>query len=187
VDAYKLRVKIGAAEFEAEGAEDTVKAQFEEWKSLLAVPTGPQAQALVPPASAENGANQQVATFTAEQTGADVPQGFERLFAVDDKNSKKAVTLRLLPQGEDRDSAALLLLLWGFKRKFGEDRIRVTLLKEVLERSGLTVGRVDRLADKAQRNGLVLKGGKAKGSTYALTNTGQARAEQEFKQLLEQM
>jgi len=186
VDAYKLRVKIGAAEFEAEGAEDTVKAQFEEFKSLLAAPTGPQAQTLVTPAPAGNGANQRGATVTAEQT-EDVPQGFERLFAVDDSYGRKAVTLRLLPQGEDREWVALLLLLWGFKRKFGEERIRVTVLKDVLERSGLTIDRVDRVADKPQRNGLLLKGGKAKGGTYALTNTGQARAEQEFKQLLEQM
>ena len=106
---------------------------------------------------------------------------------MDDSYGRKAVTLRLLPQGEDREWVALLLLLWGFKRKFGEERIRVTVLKDVLERSGLTIDRVDRVADKPQRNGLLLKGGKAKGGTYALTNTGQARAEQEFKQLLEQM
>ncbi len=179
MDGYKLRVKIGAAEFEAEGPEEAVKAQFEEFKTLLAVPTGPQVQ---PPAPTGNGSGQS----TAEQT-ADVPQGFERLFAVDAKNGKNTVTLRLLPQGEDRDWVALLLLLWGFKRKFREDRVRVTTLKEVLERSGVTVGRVDRVADKPQRGGLVLKGGRAKGGTYALTNTGQARAEQEYKQLVEQM
>ena len=43
------------------------------------------------------------------------------------------------------------------------------------------------LEDFSKRGGLVLKGGKAKGGTYALTNTGQARAEQEYRQLLEQM
>ena|SRR6266446_1783473 len=180
MDAYKLRVKIGAAEFDAEGPEEAVKAQFEQFKTLLdsVPPTGPQVQ----PAPTGNGSGQS----TAEQT-ADVPQGFERLFAVDAKNGKNTVTLRLLPQGEDRDWVALLLLLWGFKRKFGEDRVPVTTLKEVLERSGVTVGRVDRVADKPQRGGLVLKGGRAKGGTYALTNTGQARAEQEYKQLVEQM
>jgi len=186
MDAYKLRVKIGAAEFEAEGAENTVKAQFEEFKALLASPGAQEKHTTGASMRADNRANHEPDTVTGERN-TELPHGFERLFGVDEKNGRKAVTLRLLPQGEDRESVALLLLLWGFKRKFSEDRVRVTLLKEVLERSGLTVSRVDRLADKAQRGGLVLKGGKAKGGTYALTNTGHARAEQEFKQLIEQM
>jgi len=114
MDAYKLRVKIGGAEFEAEGAEDTVKAQFDEFKLLVS------AQAPIAPVTASKSTNQQPATFTADQS-LEVPQGFERLFNADEKNGKKAVTLRLLPQGEERDSVTLLLLLWGFKRKFGED------------------------------------------------------------------
>lgn len=42
MDGYKLRVKIGDHEFEAEGPADVVKEQFELWKSLVTSAPPPQ-------------------------------------------------------------------------------------------------------------------------------------------------
>ena len=180
-DGYKLRVRIGNAEFEAEGAEETVREQFAEFQRLLAQPVAPAVFKKGPdtPVTDSDG------RVLTEQP-ADL-QVFDRLFSVDEKSGRRMVSLRFLPQGDDRDWVAMLLILLAGKRVLGEDRVQVTTLKGMLERSGVTVDRVDRIAEKPRKGGFVLKGGKAKGSTYALTNTGQARAEQELQHMLSQM
>jgi len=181
MDTYKLRIKIGMAEFEAEGPEETVKQQFEEFKQLL---DHPHARAGAKTASG-NGASELEAT----PSGASVADlaGLDRLFTLADKAGKKSVSLRFLPQGEDREATAILLLLLAHERLVGDERLRVTALKEALETSGLTLARVDRIADKPLRRGLLLKGGKAKGGFYSLTNTGRTRANEELKRMLDQM
>jgi len=182
MDTYKLRMKIGTAEFEAEGSEETVRQQFEEFKALLDHPAHTSAGSSAPK---ENGGAQTEAPATKLKS-PDVT-GLDRLFAVDEKNGKKAVSLRFLPQGDDHGSTAALLILLAHEKLVGEESVRVTALKEDLERSGLTLSRVDRLVEKPRRQGLLLKGGKAKGGTYALSNTGRIRAAEELKKLLEQV
>jgi len=183
MDTYKLKIKIGSAEFEAEGSEETVRGQFEEFKALLDHPAHTSAGSS--PSNGNGGAQAQVAS--TKQKGPDVT-GLDRLFTVDEKNGKKTVSLRFLPaEGDERDSIAVLLILLAQEKLVGEERVRVTTLKEALERSGLTLARVDRVADKPRRQGFLMKGGKGKGGNYALTNTGRIRAAEELKNLLEQM
>jgi hypothetical protein len=181
MDTYKLKIKIGTAEFEAEGPEETVKQQFEEFKKLL---DHPHARAGAKTTSG-NGSSESEAP-AAGAGGGDLA-GLERLFADADRAGKKSVSLRFLPQGDDREATAILLLLLGHERLVGDQRMRVTALKEALEKSGLTLARVDRIADKPLRRGLLMKGGKAKGGTYTLSNTGRARAMEEVQRMLEQM
>lgn len=53
--------------------------------------------------------------------------------------------------------------------------------------SGLTIDRLDRAIVRHKASGFVLKGGKGKGGTYRLTNTGAARAEDMARILFEQL
>ena len=165
METYKLQMKVGPHEFHGEGPEDAVKKDFEEWKSLIAsTPTIDTARpATVPPAL--NSASWS-APIESEQLA--------RIFLLDDK--KGLVTLRILPRGDDRDRDAVLLILLGFRRLKDQDEVLVTQLKPALKQSGCNVDRVDSVVAKYLREGLINKGGMAKGGRYSLTNSGAEKA-----------
>ena len=176
---YKLRVRLGDAEFEAEGPEDSVRREYEEWKRLRAAAATPAVVRQASDAAPDGIANTQV----PERTGTLSDDQFHALFMFDD--AKNLVTMRFVPQGEARASTAMLLILLGYRRLMSLDEVPVTLVKAALERSGLNVDRVDRdAAPDLLKESLVLKGGKGKGGRYGLTNLGVARAEAEAIRLL---
>jgi hypothetical protein len=177
MENYKLRVRIGDAEFEAEGPEATVKEQFAEFQKLVAQPVVPRSP------SSENNGGARVET----DGPTPVPAAYEALYDVEERGRTKHIKLRFLPTGDRRDVAALLLVLLGYKVVAGLDRVRVTTILDALRRSGLPLRRIDRVAEGPQRDGLLLKGGTGKGGTYALTVTGQRRAEAELGTLHQMM
>jgi len=176
---YKLKVKLGDAEFEAEGPEDSVRREYEEWKRLRTAAATPAAVPQASDAAPEGVTNTQV----PERTRALPDDQIHALFIFDD--AKNLVTLRFVPQGEARASTAMLLILLGYRRLASVDEVPVTLVKAALQRSGLNVDRVDRdAAPDLLKENLVLKGGKGKGWRYGLNNLGVARAEAEAIRLL---
>lgn len=186
MEQYRLRVRVGSTEFEAEGHEDIVHRDYEAWKELLdQVPAAVVTEAPAgidlprsvtpPPSSIGNGKGE---SLEVEQLQA--------LFSHD--TARGTVSLKYLPQGNDREATAMLLLLLGYSRFSGTNEVAVTQLKTALVQSGLNVERIDRdAAAPLIKEQLVLKGGKAKGGRYKLTNTGMARAEAEARKLLEQI
>jgi hypothetical protein len=185
MDNYKMRVKIGTSEFEAEGQEEAVRADYQAFLLSLAkqaVETKPEAQAVTqtiteyatPRETAENADN-----------GSQVLEQIRVLFDYNPK--RRIVSLRFPTQGADRVWKALLLTLYGYRKLAGEDEVPVTLLKTALAQTGLSVPRVDRVAAPLLREGLILKGGKAKGGKYRLTTPGISRAESEARVLMEQL
>ncbi len=167
METYKLRMKIGEHEFEAEGSESSVKEQFGQFKELLA--QFPSRRPFV--------FSSPIKTIDTSATPADqttekktVEPSLAPVFDLDAK--KGLVTLKTKPTGERALQDALLLTLLGFRLVRGDDEVMVTSLKDSLEKTGFKVERVDWIADPCLRQGWVLKGGKGKGGKYSLTNAG---------------
>ena len=165
METYKLHIKVGPHEFQGEGPEETVKKNFEDWKSMIAT-IGAEPVERSSSALAANPGNGAFAGLQDIQAG--------RLFLLDDK--KGLVTLRILPRGEDRDADAVLLILLGFRRLRDQVEIPVTQLKPSLKQSGCNVDRVDAVVARYLRKGLLNKGGSGKGGRYSLTNSGTQKA-----------
>ena len=116
MDTYKLRMKIGTAEFEAEGSEETVRQQFEEFKALLDHPAHTSAGSSAPK---ENGGAQTEAPATKLKS-PDVT-GLDRLFrrrVVARCDSRQA---RVVTRAADED---YLMRMVGRRRTHAADVLR---------------------------------------------------------------
>jgi len=92
-DVLKLRMKIGAHEFEADGAREVVLAQLESWKHLAGLITDAQSSlAAAGSADANDPAVHQLFSVSADRT---------------------SITLRATLRGRRRNANAALLLLYG--------------------------------------------------------------------------
>jgi hypothetical protein len=182
MEPYKLRIKIGPHEFEAEGPKDAVVEQFEAWTAIITSPeslrhpVSPTTPDTTPPGF-EGPLSSEVGPFS--------PADLLKIFNIDDK--RKLVTLRHLPIGEDRHREAVLLTLYGFLRCGNTDEVMVTKLKSALEAAGSAPDRIDRVAEPYRQDGLLVKGGSGKGGKYRLTNTGKSRAEELIRRQLEHL
>lgn len=171
VESFKLRLKVGEHEFEAEGPKAVVQAQFEAWKALIMV--APLTTSKQPAPNTKTDARQ----TTETKQDADP---FLDLFEAGDGNS---VTLRAYPSGEQADDA-VLLVAYAFKRLHNVDILSSVLLGKSLRLSGGTIDRVDRVVNNQIAKGFMMKaGGIARGTKYRLTTTGAARAEALSKEL----
>lgn len=178
MDTHRLRVKIGPHEFEAEGSEESVIAQFNEFKKLIeTVPVPGPSLSLTPTTGS-------LSTHPHAPTSIEMSR-LEPLFSNDERRG--LVSLRIIPTGERRDSDATLLVLLGFKLLRNEDVVPVTSLKAALQQSGCEPKRVDRAAEPYRKEGLLLKGGKGKGGKYRITNKGISRAHEIMESMLEQV
>jgi len=161
MDSYRIKVKIGNNEFDAEGAPEIVKAQFEAFKELIT--SLPVHNDTPIPAPA-----QQVAQ-SPQVTGDQEQPNFERMFKV----QGRVISLTALPANV---IDAVLLTLFGQRTFRNNDAITGAEIKDGLLQSGYRLDRVDRFVDKLTADGLVIKIGIGKASRYRLTNQGMARA-----------
>lgn len=172
-DVHKVRIKIGDAEFEAEGSEESVKLQFDSFLAALSArgTTTPQVQAdrktagngfeLPPPPS----------------SGLEKAQ-LDRAFSIKDN----VVSLRVLPQTQTREADTLLMLVYGFAAIKSQDMVLGTQLIKAARVSGLNLDRIDRAIGRHDQ--YLLKGGARKGMKYGLNNPGRAAAEEMIRQLI---
>ena len=167
---HKLKVRVGAHEFEAEGSQESVERQFQMWKELIvAAPAGPTL-ASPPPLTGQ----------TLPPQGQTQGDGFEKLF----RKEGLVVMLAVLPNGgDDRETNAALLVLLGQKLLVGEDQITGTRLMQGLNRSGINVERVDRMFGDIMGQ-YVIRSGVRKAVRYRLTTLGLNRAQEIAKELL---
>lgn len=179
MEVYKLKVKIGTHEFEAEGPEKAVQQQFGEFKDLIAkapiTATAPAGS--IPP---EKPAQPSKGGQGVEYPG-DAATG--NLFRVEEK----IVWLAVPPRGEERVADAALLILLGHKLQRSEDEVTGFEILRGLERSGYPAGtRADHIV-KSFTEGterLVVKTGQRRGTRYRLTSLGMARARTLAQELL---
>lgn len=167
---HKLQVKIGDAEFSAEGAESTVKEQFTAF--LEAVRGSPvadrkRAETPVPP------------TLRELELGGDETLDDSRVFSVDGDNM---VSLKVLPKTDTKEADALLVLLFGFRTKLNQTEVNAGRLTVAAKHSGFKVERVDRTM--LVHRSLVNAGGHRRGKRYGLNNQGMARAREIIQSML---
>lgn len=183
VDApYRVRVNLGNAEFDAEGDKDTVMEQYRLFlDAVRAAPPAPAPAESSPPpaapAASERPLNSELLGLTRDDpsvsngpSDALTADLMARIFSTD----RGVVSLRLLPQGRQRDADAILMLLYGYAKLQGETHVLGTALMKAARQSGILIDRIDRVI--AQHNGLFIRGGARKGARYALNNQGEARA-----------
>ena len=145
---YKLQVKIGNAEFNAEGPETSVKAQFDAFMEVLR----------------QSGA---AARGNESRSDSVTDSEVQRAFSSDDNG---IVSLRVLPKTDRRDADALILLIWGFRQLQSLTDVSALDLAAAGRQSGLQIDRIDRVI--APNGQYVSKGGAKRGTRYALNNPG---------------
>jgi hypothetical protein len=162
MDSYRIKVKIGENEFEAEGSPEMVKAQFDAFKEMLtSIPVRNDTP---------KGRDSQQVTTAQELAEDSELANFDKIFRVE----SRVISLTALP-GNVLD--ATLLTMFGQRHFRNNDSITGAEVKDGLEQSGFRVDRVDRHIDKLTTEGLVIKIGIGKGSRYRLTNQGMSRAQ----------
>ena len=166
-DVARLRVKLGAHEFEAEGPRDVVAEHFKTWQQLVA------SSQVAPPALAP--VSVATAPVMVPPTTAPTPAALD-IFAVD--ASRKLVSLRVYPTGKNQHADAAFLILYGYHECLPRDgqAVDVSRLKTALAASGYRNARIDRTLAAHVSAGSVVKVGYRRGSTYQLTTSGYQRA-----------
>lgn len=162
---HKIKIKVGSAEFEAEGTAEDVESQFTRFMALLEK-APPQVSPLPPPASRNGNGQEQKVIDTGDLDLA-------RIF---DLRQDGYVTLKLLPKGESRESDAFLLLLLGCRELKQEERVLATHILRAAQFSGISSLRPADAA--AATEPYIIRGGQKKGSTYMLNNQGLVRAKE---------
>jgi len=171
---HKVRIKLGDAEFEAEGTEESVKQQYADFLAALAARPSPTSQ-------------QQHAPKPAD--GKPLPAGsldaalMDRVFNLDGD----LVSLQFLPKTETATADALMLLLYAYSTLKNQDMVLGTQLTRAARQSGLGIERVDRSFGKYETESLLLKGGAKKGTKYGLNNQGKVKAQEILNKLASEL
>jgi hypothetical protein len=164
---YKLQIKIGQAEFSAEGPEDTVKDAYDRFLKALDTTVAPQRGGALPAhLAASSGVVGPVLGWELGQKLMD------RVF----KREGDIVSLRHLPSTANRIADSAILLIYGYMKLSNLDEVPVTKLNEGLRESGLNIERLDRFM--GVHSTLYRKGGQKSGGRYTLNNQGVKQAEE---------
>lgn len=166
-DPYRLKIKIGDHEFEAEGDPAVVHEQFQSFKELISLvstispqPPKPNGYAVPPPE-------------LAAPPKTDVPASelaFDKIMRVDGR----IISLTIRPGSAE---GAVLLLLLGQKLMRNNDSVSgAEIMDGLTATGGLSVARADRLLEKLARDGDVILFGERRSKRYRLTNTGLSKA-----------
>jgi hypothetical protein len=167
----KLKVRIGGDEFDGEGPEETVNRQYQDFlkaRTVAVPPEPPKQPPIVNPAD-----NKPETPASGEQSNV------AKITRVDDR----LVTLTAMPQGDNREVDAALLLLLGHRVLRSSDLVSADQLLGGLKQSGLGLDRADRVMGKAEAEGLITRSGVRRGVKYRLTNPGLQKAETLAKDL----
>ncbi len=186
MEAYKLRVKVGQAEFEAEGPEDVVRDQFDLFMGCLS-----DSKQLKGVLTQLGDGEERVAEETQGlQSGANLPSEKrdcltieKRLKDVFKQASDGVVSLNMLPQTEKRSADALILILYGYLQLNQQDTVPSVEVTQAARQSGVQIQRVSLTI--APHRELVVTGGNRKSARYRLNNRGIAHAEQILEEMFD--
>lgn len=178
----RLRIKIGEAEFEAEGPSDVIREQYEQF--LTALRSAPPAAASN--SSPSNGSGLGLPASPALQTDAVPPNPsglpddvLSRVFRKDGEY----ISLLALPRGDRQDQDALIALLYGFSRLTSEQNVTGVRLMQSARQSGVNLSRIDRALDSEGE--YIMQAGARRGRRYGLNNRGKRYAEDVIRALIE--
>jgi hypothetical protein len=173
---HKVRIKIGDAEFEAEGSEESVKQQYADFLGALENRRAAPPPPVNPAAQKQQAATGENASTTVSSLDADL---LNKVFKLDGD----LVSLHFLPRGDNVRADALMLLLYGYATLKNQAMVLGTQLVRAANQSGLGLDRVDRSLESYESQNMVLRGGVRKGTKYGLNNPGKIRAEELLKAL----
>jgi len=181
VEPFRLKLKIGPHEFEAEGAQETVERQFAVWRELIASPSASaQPPISAPPAAGPASPPPAVPSLIVSAMTDDIPRPhYDRLF----RHEGRVVSLTILPTGADREANAALLLLLGQQVYNAEALVSGGDILQGLQRSGIPVQRADRVFG-GHMDTNVIRVGQHRAVKYRLTTLGLPLARQLAKELL---
>lgn len=179
MNTLKIRLKKGKNEFEAEGDEATVKILRDEWykrlsdeaEANLAIQVKLDTKKIVPDKE------------PTEKSDNPEVKNLEKLFSLEEDK----ISLKLKLQGDDRDSDAALLTLYGYKILLAKDRVFSIPLMQSLNKSGYIPQRLDSIMKPLSQKKLILLAGTKRGRNYTITNPGQTEAKKLAKELLDQL
>jgi len=165
---FKIRFKFAnGEEFEAEGPQDFVLSQRDQFLVLIQKQTQP---ALSTTASQITATSRTPAHTDTDEVQADKLRFWERLF----KEEGELLVLRKKTRLKADEAA--LLLLGGARSLLNKTQYSALLLSRSLQASGFTVGRLDRLLADALAQNYIRCEGTKRGRTYSLTPAGFTRA-----------
>ncbi len=168
-ETYKLKIKIGPHEFEAEGDAAAVKDQFEIFKDLVKDAT---ATTPATPQAATSGGQAPPSTplgSTLPPPANNVDDALPRIMKAD----SRVVSLTVTAKSNDD---AVLLLLYGQKALRSNDSVTGAEIMSGLQMSGVAVERADKLLIKLADAGDAIAVGIGRAKRYRLTNPGIAKA-----------
>ncbi len=171
MDTCRLRVKIGPYEMEAEGPRDFVEKHYGSFSERI-----PQTTQLAPVSAAASGT-----------PGGESPSESPLAPIFHQESNGRMLSLTAKPSGDDTELDGVLLLLLGHKELRGMELVSSDELLYGLKQSGYTVDRADRIAIRAEDQGLLTRTGVRRGTRYRLTVPGLARARRVAEGVLEQV
>jgi hypothetical protein len=198
-EPFRLRMKIGTHEFEAAGDRESVERQFAIWRDLIS--TLPATSPSPPPQPASHAVsasstsaweslqgvsaqqnvsweNRDSAVLSAAASALDT-LGYDKIF----HRGGKVVSLTVLPNGDNRDADAALLILLGQRHYNQLDRVTGSLMLAGLQQSGINAERVDRVLERYSPE-FVLRDGIRRAVRYRLNNQGYNRARELARELV---
>jgi len=165
---YRIKVKVGEHEFEAEGPAEIVQSQFETFKQLIA--SQPQ----------RINATEKAPT----KAGSGASPHFDIQLDQICQLSGRVVSLTVKPNAE---ATAAMLIMLGHKIIRNNETVTASEIKDGLEQSGYRPKRIDRIMQPMADEGSVIRIGQRKGTRYRFTNQGIAKARDLAKTALEQV
>lgn len=180
----KIRIKIGSAEFEAEGPVDIVNEQFTQFMAVVKATEPsppPSAQLPMPPSTSANTSSKANGSEISDQlqNAPNLASGvLNRVFRKDGDG----LSLLALPRTDDAEADALIVLLYGFSVLTNKQHVTGVALMSSARQSGIQLQRVDRAINA--RDDLVLAAGNRRGRRYSLNNRGIRHAEQLIQEIL---
>jgi hypothetical protein len=164
---YRMKIKVGDHEFEAEGPADVVNEQFKAFTDLIAkLPASAPHQTHSPARADES-----TGIMAAERR--DMPSAdsaLDKIMRLDGR----VISLTARPKSAEE---AVLLLLYGQKVMRDNDSVTGSeVIDGLTATGGMQVARVDRLLEKAARDGDAIVIGERRGKRYRLTNAGLMKA-----------
>jgi hypothetical protein len=172
---FRLKVKVGPYEFDAEGPHDVVQAQFEAFQEMIKTSPTPISATLAPESDGGSTTEPPTPSREVEQT---VESNLNRIMKVEGR----VVSLTARPEAVE--DAALLLIYGQRMLRNNEAPTGSEIIDGAVATGRLDLGRTDRLFEKLARQGEVIMIGERRGKRYRLTNSGMAKARQIAAELI---
>jgi len=184
MEPFRLKLKSGIYEFEAEGEQETVKKEAADWRAWVdSRPSTIPPAAPSPPPMTEPPV-EAAAPNAATVPSLDAPSEDRQLYAKIFSHEGRVVSLTVIPKGMQRTADSMLMVLFGQYVFNGAEPVTGQQVSDGMRMSGVSMQRVDRgWGPHMDTN--VLASGVNRGIRYRLSNTGLARAREIAREMLE--